>query len=292
MAAIENTTLSTDITVAARAVDFVTRFGANWNALRDIMGIARPIRKMPGTELVAYSANVTLADGAVAEGDLIPFSKGTVEPVAFDKITIEKYAKAVTLEAVDKYGAEVAIQKTDDAFLSELQGKVMDRFYAKLATGTLAGTAADFQAGVAEAVGSVVDKFKKMHKDATEIVVFVNTLDAYRYLGAAQLTVQKEFGINYVKGFMGADKMILSSEIESGKIYATASDNLVLYYVDPADSDYRKLGLNYTVEGETNLIGFGVDGNYSRAQGESYAIMGMNLWFEHVDAVAVVTVGG
>lgn len=293
MAAIENTTTTQQMnSVTARAVDFVSRFTANWDALREVLGIARPIRKQPGTKLVSYAASITLQDGAVAEGDLIPFSQANVVEVAHADLTVEKYAKAVTLEAVNKYGADVAIEKTDDAFLVELQGNVMDRFYDKLAEGTLTNTATDFQMGVALAVGSVVDKFKKMHKTSGQIVVFVNTMDAYKYLGAAHLTMQREQGLTYVKDFMGADRMVLSSEIAEGKIIATAAENLVLYYIDPSDSDFKKLGLNYVVQGETNLIGFSAEGNYSRAQGESYALMGMALWAEYVDAIAVVTVGG
>ena len=38
--------------VTAREVDFVTRFNDNWEALRNIMGIMRPIRKAPGTQLI------------------------------------------------------------------------------------------------------------------------------------------------------------------------------------------------------------------------------------------------
>ena len=293
MAAIENTTTTQQMnSVTARAVDFVSRFTANWDALREVLGIARPIRKQPGTKLVSYAASITLQDGAVAEGDLIPFSQANVAEVAHADLTVEKYAKAVTLEAVNKYGADVAIEKTDDAFLVELQGNVMDRFYDKLEEGTLTNTATDFQMGVALAVGSVVDKFKKMHKTSGQIVVFVNTMDAYKYLGAAQLTMQREQGLTYVKDFMGADRMVLSSEIAEGKVIATASENLVLYYIDPSDSDFKKLGLNYVVQGETNLIGFSAEGNYSRAQGESYALMGMSRWAEYVDAIAVVTVGG
>ena len=43
--------LTNDITVTAREVDFVTRFGQNWDALREVLGIMRPIRKTPGTVL-------------------------------------------------------------------------------------------------------------------------------------------------------------------------------------------------------------------------------------------------
>ena len=51
--------------VRAREVDFVTRFNDNWEALRQIMGIMRPIRKAPGTSLVSYTADVALEDGNV-----------------------------------------------------------------------------------------------------------------------------------------------------------------------------------------------------------------------------------
>lgn len=290
-------TVKNDITVAVRELDFVTRFGKNWDALREILGIMRPIRKTPGTKLTSYEASMkseALQGGAsVGEGEEIPYTEFQVVPVAYDDIVLEKYAKAVSIEAVDKFGATVAVQRTDEAFLNELQSKVMGDFYTFLKTkGTLTPTdpITSFQMGVAMAVGLVVDKFKKIHRDTTNIVVWVNTLDAYEYLGAAELTVQTAFGMQYVQNFLGAQTVILSSEIERGKIYATPVENIVLYYVDPGDGDYAQLGLNYTVQGETNLIGFHANGNYGTAVGESFAIMGMKLWAEYVDGIANITV--
>lgn len=290
-------TVKNDITVAVRELDFVTRFGKNWDALRDILGIMRPIRKAPGTKLTSYEASMkseALQGGAsVGEGEEIPYTEFQVVPVAYADITLEKYAKAVSIESVDKFGAAVAVQRTDEAFLNELQSKVMGDFYTFLKTkGTLTpkDPITTFQMGIAMAVGLVVDKFKKMHRDTTNIVVWVNTLDAYEYLGAAELTVQTAFGMQYVQNFLGAQTVILSSEIERGKIYATPVENIVLYYVDPGDGDYAQLGLNYTVQGETNLIGFHANGNYSTAVGESFAIMGMKLWAEYVDGIANITV--
>ena len=78
--------------ITAREIDFVTRFGKNWDALRQMLGIMRPIRKAPGTKLVSYSASVTLASGSVDPGNVIPYSKATVKKVAEDDLTIEKYA--------------------------------------------------------------------------------------------------------------------------------------------------------------------------------------------------------
>lgn len=290
-------TVKNDITVAVRELDFVTRFGKNWDALREILGIMRPIRKTPGTKLTSYEASMksdALQGGAsVGEGEEIPYTEFQVVPVAYDDIVLEKYAKAVSIEAVDKFGATVAVQRTDEAFLNELQSKVMGDFYTFLKTkGTLTpkDPITTFQMGIAMAVGLVVDKFKKIHRDTTNIVVWVNTLDAYEYLGAAELTVQNAFGMQYVQNFLGAQTVILSSEIERGKIYATPVENIVLYYVDPGDGNYAQLGLNYTVQGETNLIGFHANGNYGTAVGESFAIMGMKLWAEYVDGIANITV--
>lgn len=297
MPAKDGITVKNDIKVAVRELDFVTRFGKNWDALREILGIMRPIRKTPGTKLTSYEASMkseALQGGAsVGEGEEIPYTEFQVVPVAYDDIVLEKYAKAVSIEAVDKFGATVAVQRTDEAFLNELQSKVMGDFYTFLKTkGTLTPTdpITSFQMGIAMAVGLVVDKFKKIHRDTTNIVVWVNTLDAYEYLGAAELTVQTAFGMQYVQNFLGAQTVILSSEIERGKIYATPVENIVLYYVDPGDGDYAQLGLNYTVQGETNLIGFHANGNYGTAVGESFAIMGMKLWAEYVDGIANITV--
>lgn len=283
--------MTTDFTVEARKIDFVSRFTQNWDALREIMGIMRPIRKEPGTVLRSYKAELTLADGNVGEGEKIPLSKATVTEVTHEDLVIRKYGKGISIEDVNNYGPEIAITKTDEAFLNELQGKVMEDFYAFLKTGTLKDTADSFQMAVALAIGKVKDKFKKLHKDGSRVVVWVNTLDAYRYLGAAQLSVQSAFGIDYIKAFMGAETIILSSEIDEGTVIACPVENIINYYTDPSHSAYARMGLEYTVDGETNLIGFAIEGDYSTATGKNWAIMGMKLWAEYLDAIAVITVG-
>jgi len=286
------TNLPNDITVTAREMDFVTRFGQNWDALREVLGIMNPIRKTPGTILVSYIATVDLEDGDVPEGAVIPYSQAIVTEARKGEIDILKYAKAVTIEDVNKYGAAVAVQKTDTAFLNELQSKVLDDFYTFLTDDTSAttGTETTYQMACAMAIGTVRDKFKRMRKNASNIVLFVNTLDAYRYLGAAEITVQTTNGLDYIKNFLGAQTVILSSEIDEGTVIAVPADNIVLYYIDPGDGEFAQLGLDYTTQGETNLIGFHVDGNYNTAVGASFAIMGMQLWCEYADAVAIYTI--
>lgn len=281
--------------IELREIDFVSRFSKNWDALKEILGIMNAIKKTAGTKLVSYTAEATngLAQSPAA-GEAIPTTAFTVTEVAHSDLTIEKYSKSATIEDVAKYGAKIAVEKTDDAFLNELQSTVMTRFYNFLKTGTLTGTEATFQMALSMAKGLVLNKFKGMHKSVTNVVAFVNVLDVYQYIGAANITTQTAFGIEYLKDFMGYSTIFLLSneEIPRGKVFATAVENIDLYYLDPSDSEIEdSLGLSYRTDGDTNLIGFHAEGDYRHATGESFAVMGMALWAEYLDGIANVTVG-
>lgn len=294
MAAKENLIMTADIQVTAREIDFVTRFERNWEHLREILGIMRPIKKQPGAVLKSKYAEGTLESGNVGEGEEIPYSKFTVKEKDYAEMTIEKYAKAVSIEAIKDHGYENAVQMTDDEFLFQLQTDVTSRFYTYLNTGTLTSNEKSFKMALAMAKGRVVNKFKQMHRNATGVVGFVNVLDVYEYLGDAEITVQNQFGFQYVKDFMGFNTIFLlaEGEIARGKVIATPVENIVMYYVDPNESDFAKAGLVYTTgAGETNLIGFHTQGNYNTAVSEAFAIMGFVLFAEYIDAIAVISFG-
>lgn len=294
MAAKANLTKSEDVKVAAREIDFVTRFARNWEHLREILGIMRPIKKQPGAVLKSKSASVALQNGNVGEGEEIPYSKATVVEKHYAEMTLEKFAKAVSIESIKDHGYDSAVAMTDDAFLFELQTNVTGRFYNYLNTGTLTGTYGTFQMALAMAKGSVENKFKQMHRTATGVVGFANILDVYEYIGAANITVQNQFGFQYIKDFMGFNTIFLlsDSEVKRGRVIATPVENIVLYYVDPSTSDFGRAGLQYTTDGETNLIGFHTEGNYRTAVSECFAIMGLTLFAEYLDAIAVMDVEG
>lgn len=292
MPAKTNLIMTKDIQVTAREIDFVTRFERNWQHLRDILGIMRPIKKQPGAVLKSKYAEGTLQSGKVGEGEEIPYSKFVVKEKNYAEMTIEKYAKAVSIEAIKDHGYENAVQMTDDEFLFQLQTDVTSRFYDYLKTGTLTSTETTFQMALAMAKGRVENKFKQMHRNVTGVVGFVNILDVYEYLGAAEITIQNQFGFQYMKDFMGFNTIFLlsDSEIPRGQVIATPVENIVLYYVDPNESDFARAGLVYTVSGETNLIGFHTQGNYHTAVSEAFAVMGLTLFAEYIDAIAVITI--
>lgn len=292
MAAKANLIMTNDIQVTAREIDFVTRFERNWEHLREILGIMRPIKKTPGAVLKSKYAEGTLQNGNVGEGEEIPYSKFAVKEKPYAEMTIEKYAKAVSIEAIKDHGYENAVQMTDDEFLFQLQTNVTERFYDYLKTGTLTFTETTFQMALAMAKGRVENKFKQMHRNVTGVVGFVNILDVYEYIGAAEISIQNQFGFQYMKDFMGFNTIFLLSEkeIPRGQVIATPVENIVLYYVDPNESDFARAGLVYTVSGETNLIGFHTQGNYHTAVSEAFAIMGLTLFAEYIDAIAVGTI--
>jgi hypothetical protein len=291
-AAPANLTDDAAINIKAREIDFVTSFNKNITALTDVLGISRMIKKANGSALYTKTATGTLEDGAVAEGDEIPLSKYAVSETVYDTITINKYKKGVSIEAIADKGYEAAVDMTDEEFKADLQNQVKSKFYTQLNAGTLTSTEATFQMGVAMAVGKIKNKFQEMGRTATGTAVFVNTLDAYKYIGAADITVQTAFGMDYVQNFLGANIVFLTNEIASGTVVATPLNNIVAYYVDPSDSEFVKAGLSYTTDNETGLIGFHLQGDYDRAVSSEYAIMGVRLFAEYLDAIAKITVTG
>ncbi len=286
----EGLTMTADLQVAAREIDFVTRFARNWEHLREILGIMRPVRKELGAVLKSKTAQVELQDGAVEEGEAIPLSKATVTEKPYKEMKLEKFKKSVSIEAINDHGYDVAVAMTDEAFLFELQTNVTGRFYKYLNTGTLTAVESTWQRALAMAKGNVINQFKKIHRSVTSVVGFANVLDLYDHLGDKDISVQNAFGFQYIKNFLGYDVIFLLSdaEIKRGRVIATPVENIVLYFVDPSHNDFAKAGLVFTTDGDTNLIGFHTDGNYDTVTSECTAIMGMELFAEYQDAIAVI----
>lgn len=266
-----------------REIDFVQQFTHNSLAkLLEVLGVTRKIPMMEGTTMYVYTTAGTLQDGAVAEGEVIPISqyKTTKNPVG--EITLNKWRKAVSAEAIMKSGREAAIGDTDGALLGDVQKGVRTKFFDfinSVEDGTTA-TGTGLQAALANAWGQIQVKFED---DSAQAVYFVNPLDVSEYLGTANITVQTAFGMNYIADFLGLGTVIMSSRITQGTFVATAKENLILYYLtmhgDVADS------FDLTAD-ELGLIGIksGYQNN-QRAQIESLVMSGIQLMVEYAAGV-------
>ena len=83
-----------------REIEFTEMFGYSIKKLMEALGVTRKIAKQAGTVLKSYKATGTLEDGAVAEGETIPLSKYKTEAVNYKEITLKKWRKATSAEAL------------------------------------------------------------------------------------------------------------------------------------------------------------------------------------------------
>ena len=286
MAAETNLITSADL-VKAREIEFTYTFGESIKKLMEALGVTRKIAKTAGTTLKAYKATGTLQDGNVAEGDLIPLSKYVTEPVTFDEITLKKWRKATSAEAIVEKGYSQAVTMTTDAMLKDVQKGIRKSFFDFLATGTGKAEGSTFQAALAQAWGQLQVLFED---DDIQSVYFMNPLDVADYLATANITLQTAFGMTYVENFLGLGTVIFNSSVPKGKVYATAKDNLVLYYIPVNGADLSE-AFSFTSD-QTGLIGIHEAPDYTNMTASDTVVSGIVLFAERIDGVVVGTISG
>ena len=267
-----------------REVDFVQQFThQSLNKLLEVLGVTRKIPMMEGTTMYYYNITGTPHTGIVEEGDIIPLSKYEVEKVPVGEITLKKWRKAVSAEAIKKSGYEAAVVETDAKLLKDVQAGVRTDFFSLIngtITGSTAVTGKGLQAALAAAWGQLQVKFED---DTAEAVYFVNPLDIADYLASANIALQTAFGMNYIEDFLGLGTVITSSRITQGTFLATAKQNIILYYLT-MNGDIAN-AFQLTAD-ELGLIGIksGYQ-NEERAQIESLVMSGIQLFVEYAAGV-------
>ena len=271
----------------AREQEFVDNFTGSVKKLREVLGVSRLIPKQAGSMLKVYKVTGTLQSGEVAEGDTIPLSKYSTVAEPVGEITLKKWRKATSAEAIIEKGYDQAVVATTDKMLSDVQKVVRGDFFAFMATGTGTASGATFQAAMANAWGQLQVLFED---ESIESVFFMNPLDVAEYLGSANITTQNAFGMTYIKDFLGLGTVLLNSLVPKGKIYATAKENLVLYYVPANDADLNE-AFSFTSD-ETGLIGIHEAPDYTNMTASDTVINGMKLLAEQLDGVVVASITG
>lgn len=284
MAAEENLIKKDDL-VRAREVEFVNIFSENIKKLIEALGVTRKIPKQAGYTLKSYKATGTLENGEVAEGETIPLSKYQTVAVNYKEITLKKWRKATSAEAIISGGYDQAVQMTTDRMLLDVQKGIRDDFFTFLATGTGTATGVGFQAALAQAWGQLQVKFED---DSIEAVYFMNPLDVADYLAKAQITLQTAFGMTYVENFLGLGTVIFDSKVPKGTIYATAKDNIVLYYIPVNGADLGE-AFDFTSD-QTGLIGIHETPDYSNMTASDTVVSGIVLFAERLDGIIKSTI--
>ena len=282
----ENNLIKNNDLATVRQLDFVSQFGYNTKKLMELLGVMRLIPKQAGTMLKRHTVTGTLEDGNVAEGDIIPLSKYTTVDTPLKEITLKKWRKATSAEAILDKGYEQAVDETGEKMVSDIQSQIRTGIIASLTIdGQPTASGANTQSALADAWGKLANIFEN---DAVQSVYFLNPMDIASYLATAQITVQTAFGFNYVEDFLGLGTVILNSGIPQGTFKATAKENMIGYYVPANEADLAKAFA--FVSDETGLIAVHEYADYDRLTADSTFLSGIEIFADNEAGVIAGTI--
>ena len=285
MFAVDAKTIKKADLAKVRDIDFTERFSKGIDTLMAMLGVTRKQEKRAGEVLKVYKATGTLESGVVAEGEVIPLSKYQTTYEAVGEAVLNKWRKVTTAEAISSKGYGQAVNDTNDKMLKDIQKGVRTSFVNFLATGTGEVAGVGLQATLAQAWG----KLQVLFEDTSvQSVYFMNPLDVADYLGGAQISTQTAFGMSYIENFLGLGTVILASDVPKGKLYATAAENIVLYYIPVTSADMAQ-AFDLTSDA-TGLIGIHTGPTYDNLSAETVAASGVGLFAEKLDGIVVGTI--
>lgn len=271
-----------------REVDFVNRFSTYSLApLLQALGVTRKIPMQEGTTMYVYTTSGTLQSGAVGEGEIIPLSQYARSKSAVGDITLNKWRKATSAEAIKKSGYQEAVNETDKKMLQDIQTGIRTAFFDFIddVEGATTANADTLQALIAKHWAMLQVKFEN---DAIEAVHFIHPLTVAEYLGVAQISTQTAFGMTYLEDFLGMGTVVLTPNVDQGVVISTAKDNLILYYI-PMSGEIAS-AFNLTSD-ESGYIGAVTTPNNTRAQIELMAMSGVQFLVEYAQGVIIGEVG-
>lgn len=268
-----------------RETEFTLNFVGDLRKLIEALGVTRKIAKQAGYVLKTYKAVGTLGNVNVDEGEIIPLSEYKIEEIPYEEMTLQKRRKATSAEAIAKYGYNQAVSMTNKEMLKDAAKTIRKSFFDELATGTGEANGKSLQGALASAWGQLQVLFEDT--DSTP-VYFVNPLDVADYLANATITTQTAFGMQYVEDFLGLGSVFMNSSVPQGTIYATARDNIVLYYIPVNGADLGE-AFDFTSD-ETGYIGIHEHADYDNMTASDTVIWGITLFAEKIDGVVVGTI--
>ena len=266
-------------------IDFVQQFNEGIRVLQEVLGITRKIEKVPGQVIKTYKVTGTLESGEVAEGEDIPLSKYKTVVAGTYELTVKKWRKQTTLEAINDKGYEQAVTDTDGKMVNDIQGGIRKEFFDFLATGTGEASGKGLQGALAQTWGQLKVLFEDYDVADADFLYMVNPLDIADYLGEKDVTVQTAFGMTYIESFLGLYSVLVYSGVPQGTVYGTAKNNIILYYTNPRNSELAK-AFEFTTDA-TGYIGVHHDTAYTNLTTDTVAICGMALYAELIDRIVV-----
>lgn len=272
------------IEAKAQDINFVTKFESNVQHLLEVLGMTSVSVVAPGTAVKVYETSGTLPTAAVAEKALIPDAGIAVGNPTVIEVTYSKYRNLTGIESIGKYGYELAVGKTNEDMLKQVQNKVRKSIIDGLnATGADTASGANFQAAIAAAAGKVAAKFEA---EVATPVFFVNPANLYEYLGAHNVTLESAFGLSYLQNFMGIGNVIADSNVPNNTVYGTAVENLQVV----APSIAQIPGMDLTTDA-SGIIGVRNEALYENGAVQTVAYCGLAVHPAFADRIVKATIG-
>ena len=243
------------------------------------------IPKESGAQLKVLTVTGSLNSASVGEGEIIPLSAYSTTWESVGTITLKKYRKATSIEAINEKGYDQAVTATTDKMLKQIQAGIRSDFFTFLATGGTSSSGVGFQNALANTWGQLQVLFED---NDIEAVYFMNPLDVAEYLGTHNITLETVFGMTYVKNFLGLGDVFFNSSVPRGKIYGTAKENVVCYYVKADEADISN-AFAFTTD-QTGLIGIHEQPNYERATVDDTVVSGVTFFAENLNGIVVTTI--
>lgn len=282
----ENTIVTTDIEPAL-LIDHVSRIEEDLSHLYEIFDITELGRYREGTTIKRYATTVSAPAAQVPEGDIIGLTNVKRKPIADVVVSLKKYRKMTTAEAIARSGRTNAIDRTDRALIEELESGVITDFADAVKAGTGAAQAGtDLQAAVANVCGEIETKFA--HKRGRKIF-FIHPKTLYDYLGAASISMQTSFGLNYLEDFLGMGGAIVDPAFDENVVIGTIAENLNGATIDFDNGSLGEL-FDLTTD-EAGVIGMTHGRVLDRASVETLLMTGIVFYPEDLTGIFKATVG-
>lgn len=279
MSAINNTTLAADVAPAV-SLDYVSRIRGNIDKLREMLGVSEMVPMAAGNTINMYSLTRYNTPSQVAEGYEIPLTEIKRTVAKSVTLSLLKYRKLTTAEAIQKTGREIAVNATDRKLVNAVQKDIKSAFFTSVKTGTgTAAAGANLQAQLANNMAKLAAGFED--EDCSPIH-FVHPDTVYGYLGGATISTQNAFGMNYVRDFMGYGTLVITTAVTAGDVWSTAKENLCGFYAPVSGDLAAEFGLAYD---ETGIVGMTHAKNTERAGIETLVLAAVVFCPEILDHV-------
>ncbi|MEJ6358738.1 phage capsid protein [Lactiplantibacillus plantarum] len=274
---VENQTKAQDIAIV-QSIDFVNRFKEQITGLTTLLGVSRKLPMSQDGVLRTYKWVKTQLADQVGEGEEIPLTKVERKINEMKVQPIRKYRKQVTAEAIIHAGSQdLAINQTDQQMVREIQKDVKANFISFLQSAPTKQKAKNLQDGLAQAWAKVSNAFQDYGD--VEIIHFISPFDVADYLGSGQIvnTSQSVFGMTALENFLG-QKAIVFDMIPKGKIYSTATENIVMAYYGMSGTPIAS-SFGLTTD-DTGLIGMTHQQRTDNATVETLSLTSLTLFAE------------